>query len=103
VSTNRRVAPSRAFARKLLARWSNPSDHVAAQYSHITDEARKAFPEPTEFHLAFGFDWHQIVHPWPEQKVIIVVDAQLMEDGTVTMVDFQTMDLPDSPADLGSE
>ena len=100
MTTSRRVAPSRLFARKALALWPDPADRLAAEYSDFADVARSAFPEPTKFHLAVGLDRYEIVHPWPAQGVILIIEARLMENGTVELVNFVTTDIPDSPADL---
>ena len=97
MSTNRRVVPSRHFARRALREFP---DGFAPIYSDLADKARKAFPWDTELHQALDQRLIQLDQPWPERGLILVAEAYLNDDGTVELIDYQMMELPDSPGDL---
>jgi hypothetical protein len=92
------VAPSEHFARKALAEFPGPVWPFAPQYSEMREVATRAFPESTEFYLELGMDTVTFTHAWPERRLVIIVHARLLESGTVEIVDYETVTLPDSPS-----
>ena len=91
------VAPARSFAHKALAQFP---DGFAPQYRDIADQARRAFPWDTELHFALGVDRTKIMHVWPKRNLILVIDAELKDGGTVELVDYKVVSLPDDPTPL---
>jgi hypothetical protein len=63
----------------------------------MREVAARAFPESSEFYLELGMDAVTFTHAWPERRLVVIVHAQLLESGTVEMVDYETVRLPDSP------
>ena len=66
----------------------------------IRDEATKAWPNPTGLHFMMEQEVLRWVHWREERALMLLVEARLRQDGSVDVVAFEVIEIPESPADL---